>query len=162
MYQALNNVLLCIHQTSDRSSCSSPSSLIYTYAQGRKGATNGVYNPPSRHDTRFSSQWYNLEIMYTLCIINKFELELRLQSALDNTACTYFVSAGQRKIKQDLTLKLWKRYPQLTSFLVLTDLNSKNIHLLCRAFTSRFQNVLQRKSTILSPSYSCEIWSKGR
>lgn len=58
-------------------------SLLCTCAHGRKGATNAAHNPSLRQDPGFSSQCYNLEIMYTLCIINKFELELRLQPALD-------------------------------------------------------------------------------
>lgn len=57
--------------------------LTLTYAQGRQGATNAVYNPSSKHDTSFLSQWFNLEIMYMLCIFHKLELELRLQAALD-------------------------------------------------------------------------------
>lgn len=56
---------------------------IYTDAQSRKGATNAVYNPSPRHETRFSREWYNSEITFTPCITSKFELELRLQPGLD-------------------------------------------------------------------------------
>lgn len=60
------------------------------------------------------------------------------------------VYCGQRKIKEYFALKLWKRYAQPTLFLALTYLNSNNIYLSHIALASRFQNISQRQSAVLS------------